>query len=298
MSRIVHALLTALVLGLAHPVMAAPITSNTALPVAKGGFIVREQLLRRSFEDDAGPANRDLEVNGLLSIVGYGVAPRLAVFAALPYLDKTLKVTINGQRTNRSSEGFGDLKLFGRYTLLQRDAKSQTFRLGVFGGVKVPTGDDDKKDRFGRLPIPLQTGTGAWDSFAGIVATYQTSDFQIDAQLSAERNGEANDFEAGNEIRADLSVQYRFLPNTLNADTQSFLYGVLEVTAFNQRKHRIAGMSDPNSGGTTVYLTPGIQYVTRKYILEAALQLPVQQNLHGTALKTDYVFTAGFRVNF
>ena len=278
--------------------MAAPITFNTALPVAKGGFIVREQLLRRSFEGDSSPANRDLEVNGLVSVLGYGVTPKFAVFVALPYLDKTMKVTVNGQRTNRSSEGFGDLKLFGRYTLYQRDAKSQTFRLGAFGGVKAPTGDDDKTDSLGRLPIPLQSGTGAWDAFAGIVATYQTLDFQIDAQLSAERNGEANEFEAGDDIRADISFQYRLLPNALSADTQSFLYGVLEVTALNQKKHRVAGMSDPNSGGTTLYLTPGIQYVTRKYILEAALQLPVQQDLRGTALETDYVFTAGFRINF
>ncbi len=297
MKRIDHILLAAVVLGTASPVTAAPITFNTALPVAKGGFIVREQLLRRSFEGDSSPLNRDLEVNGLVSVLGYGVAPKFAVFAALPYLDKTMKVTDNGERRKRSSEGFGDLKLFGRYTLYQNDARSQTFRLGVFGGVKAPTGDDNKTDSLGRLPIPLQSGTGAWDAFAGIVATYQTLDFQIDAQLSAERNGDANDFEAGDDIRADVSFQYRLLPNTLSADTQSFLYGVLEVTVLNQKKHRVAGMSDLNSGGTTVYLTPGIQYVTRKYILEAALQLPVQQNLHGTALETDYVFTAGFRVN-
>ncbi len=296
MRWIVHFLAT-LVLALADPATAAPITFNTALPVAKGGFIVREQVLRRSFAGDSSPLNRDLEVNGLVSVLGYGVAPSFAVFAALPYLDKTMKVTAGGLRTKRSSEGFGDLKLFGRYTLYQRDAKSQTFRLGAFGGVKVPTGDDNKTDSLGRLPIPLQSGTGAWDAFAGVVATYQTLDFQIDAQLSAERNGDAFDFEAGDDIRADVSYQYRLLPNALSADTQSFLYGVLEITALNQRKHRVAGMSDLNSGGTTVYLTPGIQYVTRKYILEAALQLPVQQNLHGTALETDYVFTAGFRVN-
>ncbi len=297
MKRIDHILLAAVVLGIASPVMAAPITFNTALPVAKGGFIIREQLLHRSFKGDSSSLDRDLEVNGLVSVLGYGVTPKFAVFAALPYLDKTMNVTVNGRRANRSSEGFGDLKLFGRYTVYQRDARSQTFRLGVFGGVNAPTGDDNKTDSLGRLPIPLQSGTGAWDAFAGVVATYQTLDFQVDAQLSAERNGDANDFEAGDDIRADVSFQYRLLPNALSADTQSFLYGVLEVTALNQNKNRVAGMSDPNSGGTTVYLTLGIQYVTRKYILEAALQIPIEQNLHGTALETDYVFTAGFRVN-
>ena len=96
--------------------------------------------------------------------------------------------------------------------------------------MKAPTGTDDETDSLGRLPIPLQSGTGAWDGFAGFVATYQTLDFQIDAQLSAQRNGEANNFEAGDTTQADVSFQYRLLPNTLSADTKSFLYGVLEVT--------------------------------------------------------------------
>ncbi len=94
-----------------------------------------------------------------------------------------------------------------------------------------------------------------------------------------------------------MITRFKVVCVTVALGTQSFLYGVLEVTALNQNKNRVAGVSDPNSGGTTVYLTPGIQYVTRKYILEAALQIPIEQNLHGTALETDYVFTAGFRVN-
>ncbi len=298
MKWILNGLFCVLVLTTTDPVAAAPITFNTALPVAKGGFIFRGQLLRRSFENDPSPANRDLGVDGLVSVLGIGVTPRFAVFAALPYLDKTIRIRVNGERVTRSSAGFGDLKLFGRYTLYQRDARRKTFRLGAFGGIKAPTGNDDKTDGLGRLPIPLQSGTGAWDVFAGFVATYQISDFQIDAQLSARRNGEANRFRAGDNVRADVSFQYRLLPTALSADTRSFLYGVLEITALNQEKHSVAGVSDPNSGGASIYLTPGIQYVTRKYILETALQVPVLQNLHGTALETDYVFTAGFRVNF
>ena len=301
MKRAIDAYSIGLVIGLTlgvSTVVAAPITFNTALPVAKGAFINREQLIIRRFDMDSTLANRDLNINGLISVLGYGVSPKLAIFAAVPYLDKNIDVTANGQKVTRSGDGVGDLKLFGRYTFYQQDQRSKTFRIAGFGGVKAPTGDNDKTDGLGRLPIPLQPGTGAWDYFGGVVMTYQTLDFQIDAQLSAEQNGRANHFEMGDEYRADLSFQYRLQPKELSDDTHHFLYGVLEANLINQDSNRLSGINDPNSGGTTLYLTPGIQYVTAKYILEVAVQLPVLQNLRGTALVTDYVFTTGFRINF
>jgi hypothetical protein len=38
--------------------------------------------------------------------------------------------------------------------------------------------------------------------------------------------------------------------------------------------------------------------MTQKWIVEAGVQIPASQHLNGTALKNDYVFTTGFRVNF
>lgn len=36
---------------------------------------------------------------------------------------------------------------------------------------------------------------------------------------------------------------------------------------------------------------------TRKWIVEAGVQIPVSQNLPGTAPKNDYVFTTSLRLN-
>jgi hypothetical protein len=62
--------------------------------------------------------------------------------------------------------------------------------------------------------------------------------------------------------------------------------------------NQVGGINDPNSGGTTLFLTPGLQYVTRRWIVEGGVQLPVVQNLNGLALENDYVARAGFRFNF
>ena len=282
----------------AAPLMAAPITFNTALPVGKSAFINREQVVIRSFDNDGTEAGRDLDVSALISVLGYGVTPKFALFAALPYLDKDLRVTAGGERVTRSSTGLGDLRAFGRYTLYQDDAKNRTFRVAGFAGVKAPTGDDDDIDALGRLPIPLQSGTGSWDEFAGVVATYQTLPYQIDAQLAYTATGSAHGFEGGDQLRADVSLQYRIRPRQVGADTTGFLYGVLEANVIDAQRNLVLGVADPNSGGTSVYLSPGIQYVSRRFILEAAVQLPISQDLNGDALDTDYVLTFGYRANF
>ena len=45
-------------------------------------------------------------------------------------------------------------------------------------------------------------------------------------------------------------------------------------------------------------LVPGLQYVTKRWIVEAAVQLPIVQYLNGTALENDHIVRAGFRFNF
>jgi len=280
------------------PASAAPITFNTALPVAKDAFINRAQVILRRFKKDSSPRDRHQEVNGVVSVLGYGVTPRFAVFAALPYLDKSLSLSMGDSRVSRNSSGLGDLNLFGRYTLIQKDMRSRTFRIAAFGGLKVPTGQNSKADAFGGLPVPLQSGSGSLDGFGGIVVTYQTLPFQIDGQVSYRHNGTAHNFQSGAEYRADMSLQYRLLPRVLTGETTGFLYGVIETTLINQQENRLFGTGDPNSGGATVFITPGLQYVTRKWILETAVQLPLVQNLNGDALRSDYIVTTGFRVNF
>jgi len=57
------------------------------------------------------------------------------------------------------------------------------------------------------------------------------------------------------------------------------------------------GKTIDNSGGSLLFLSPGIQFATKRYILEASIQLPVIQDLNGNQVETDFVFTAGFRIN-
>lgn len=284
--------------GVVSTTTAAPQTFNTALPVAEGEFVFREQFVYRKATDDPSPADRELQVLGGVSVLGYGVTGDLAVFGVLPYLDKELDATTPGGRVTRDTSGTADARLFGRYTVYKANAPGRTFRIAPFLGVEMPTGDDNDRDSLGSLPAPLQLGSGSWDGFGGIVLTYQTLDYQIDAQASYTLNTEANNFEFGDEARLDTSLQYRVWPQELDAGTPGFLYAVVEGNIFYMDNNQLNGIKDPNSGGTTLFLSPGLQYVTKRWIIEGIVQLPVSQDLNGTALEDDFIVRAGFRINF
>ncbi len=284
--------------GWTSDALSAPITFNTALPVAKDEFLAREQYVVNQSGDDPSGADKDRTARAAVSVLGYGVNGKLAVFGVLPYRDNELKVTVGGQRRTRAASGFGDLTVFGRYTVVQRDRPGRNFRVASFAGIKAPTGEDNKRDAFGRLPASVQVGSGSWDPLVGVVATYQTLKYQVDGQISYQAKNEANGFEAGDVARLDASLQYRLLPRKFTGGLPNFLYGVIEANLIHQGKDRVNGSADSNSGGTRLFLTPGIQYVTKRWIAEGAVQIPMSQDLNGTALKNDTIVRVSARFNF
>ena len=242
--------------------------------------------------------DRDLTVWAVPSVLVYGVTERFTVFGVVPYFDKSIELNTPMGRLTRGDAGIGDLRFLFRYTVRQWDRPKETLRLAPFVGLEVPSGNNDADDTLGPLPAPLQLGSGSWDSIIGTVFSWQTLSWQFDASATYKINTEAHDFEFGNEARLDFSFQYRLLPRKLGDGSPSFLYGVIESTLEWRDHNESFGNVDPDSGGTTWYISPGIQYVTKRAVFEAAVQIPVLQNLNGNALKSDFILTTGFRVNF
>lgn len=278
---------------------AGPITFNSALPVSEGIGILRSQVKLVRKTGDTTAMNRDLTVTAVPLVLAYGVSSKLALFGMLPYVDKRMDITLGTSRVRRHTQGLGDGQFFARYTVYQMDRPGDTFRLAPFAGLKMPTGAHDKRDALGLLPRPLQSGSGSWDPFVGVAITRQTLDWEFDSAVSYQANTAATGFEFGDKARLDASFQYRILPRPLDdAGVPAFIYAVLESNLIWNGKNKLAGATNTNSGGTTWNLVPGLQYVTRRYVLETAVLIPVVQQLNGTSLEADWVWTTGFRWNF
>ena len=276
---------------------AGPITFLTALPVAKGQAIFRGQYILIRREDGRTSADRDLTVQSVPLALVVGVTSRLAIFTAVPVLNKSLVVNTDVGRLTRGTAGVGDTTVFSRYTVLAINRPGSTFRLAPFGGLKLPTGSHDASDPLGSLPRPLQLGSGSWDGLGGIAATWQTLAWEFDAAAAYQRNTEADGFKFGDSVSADLSFQYRLWPREFGPGVPGFLYGVAESNLAWRGNDERGGVDDPNSGGTIWEMDVGVQFVKPRYILEAIVQIPTAERLNGTALKTGYRVRAGVRWN-
>jgi len=281
-----------------NKVLAAPVTFNTALPVAKEEFIFRELFFYGRSGHDPSDAHRNLRIIGTTTVLGYGVTPDLAAFFVLPYRDKQIRSTLGDVRSKRKTHGFGDIRSFARYTLYRKDEKGKTCRFAAFGGIQIPSAEDDKKDDLGRIPTSVQLGLGIWSPFAGVIGTYSTVDYQIDTQLFYQSFTIANHFRVGNITEWDASLQYRIWPCELTAETEAFVYFVCESNLIYQKKNEVNGDRDSDSGGTVLFIDPGLQYASLRWIVEAVVGIPVYQNLNGSALERGYFIAGGFRFNF
>ncbi len=300
-TRILRALRIILIPGLALLPLAratAQITTNTALPVARGVGIFRIQVKVQRLSGDEAAMNRELSIFMFPIVLVYGVTPKLAAFVNFPILDKRLEIDGPAGRIERAVSGLADARGFLRYTVYQKDDHGATFRVAPFAGAKVPTGSTDAFDDMGELPRPLQLGSGSWDPFIGAVLTRQTFSWQVDATISYQFNNSADRFLFGDEARLDVASKVRLLPRLLGDGLPSFLYANLESNLIWRGRNRIDGIDDIDSGGTVWYLDPGLQFVSRRIVLETAIQLPVVQDLNGAALETNFIFILSARLAF
>jgi hypothetical protein len=261
---------------------AAPIATNTALPISANEIIVRVQLVAAHASDSPGGLNRHVDRFEARSVLGYGLTSKLAFFGMLPvvYIEQVFG------DVRSSDSGLGDAELFARYEVFRSDKPGRTFRIAPFAGLRFPTGKEGK------------TGDGSLDVFGGVIATLASTQWVLDSQLRHDFNAESSGFERGDATRFDVSFQYRWSPAKVVRDTPAFVYGVLELSANYSERNRVGGVTDPNSGGFLLYLTPGLQYAARRWIVDFGVKIPVVSDLIGTALEPDYSVLTSIRVNF
>ncbi len=261
---------------------AAPIATNTALPLSADEIIVREQLVATHSSDRLAGMHRQVDRFEARTVLGYGLTSKLALFVVLPLV--SVDRTFGGVST--SDFGLGDTTLFARYEVYRSDRPGGTFRIAPFAGLRAPTGRDSR------------TGDGSLDVFGGLITTLASTQWVLDSQLRFDFNREADGFERGDSASFESSFQYRLSPGKVAQDTNAFVFGVLEISANYYQRNRVNGVTDPNSGGFQLYLTPGLQYSTRRWIADLGVKLPIVNDLNGTALEPDYSILTSIRINF
>jgi len=247
---------------------AAGINTNVALTPPKGGSIFRLQWFYT--EADAPGAVEQINASGLTGTYVYGLREDLSLFLTAPYLNRQVDlVDARLGRIEEAHDGIGDLTVLAKYRFWRRDPRPQeTLRWAAIGGMSIRSGDSDFT-------------TDSYDPIVGTVFTWQRDRGWLDADLIY-RFGTGHDDFRDDTLRYDVAYSYRLFPALYEPENAWELDAVAEL---NGRY--------VTDGSHKVFLSPGIQFITKRWILETSVQLPVIQELDGP--ETDYRFVIGLR---
>ncbi len=231
--------------------------------------------------------------------VRYGVADGFDMRVMVPYRDSFVRRRsgAGGRREKSYTEtnmGLGDVVAMGRYALWSQRA-GNPLSVAVGAGVKMPTGDCDKKNRapFSNtreyMGPGFQLGTGSWDPKLELGATRMMGRNRLDfhTMYTWGREGE-HGLRKGDQFKADLGWAY-----ALND-----LFDVeMELNLLNQNRNENGGKYVSNSGGRTVYLTPGVHLkLTDSFSASAGLPYVIHRDLNSDDSKQQYAVGEDYRM--
>lgn len=247
-------------------------------------------------------SNQELKVFEETLTGVYGITGDLTLGMTLPLVQKQVEFkTPSGTRAEIRSSGLGDSSLVGVYRFYRRDVPRATTQFSIIGGLKAPTGSTSQSDRDAillpgnnrrRLPRPLQPGGGSWDGIVGIAGFQNLDQLSFYGSVQGKINGKDDSFRFGNKIHYDLTVDYVTLE-------ERNLFFILEFNGVNAGRNEENGKKIRNSGGHTLFISPGIEYLPLPYlILESSVQIPIVQDLNGRQPEKRFSLLVGLRYLF
>ncbi len=199
-----------------------------------------------------------------------------------------MDVRMKSRTQNLSSSGPGDLRIFAKYLLVQRDRLQETFRIAAKAGIKLPTGDENRSPAL---------GSGSTDYFFSTVAGWIKKRTGLYLEGIYQLNASSGQVNYGDGFTVNLALGYRLLPRVYETYPSPQLNGFLEFSGSLSGRDRIAGVENPNSGGTLLLISPGLQFIGgRRWLVEASFQLPIVNEPNGTQLAVDRQFLLGARI--
>lgn len=191
-------------------------------------------------------------------------------------------------------EGFMDMWITGKYRVM----KGEDGHFSLLGGIKLPVGNDDQRLSNGELLEPSsQPGSGAFDFMGGVAySRFLTSHVTLDTSMSYIWRTEAHDYQVGDRFDADLALAWRLTDDVKSMPNIS-VFGELAWTTL--LKDQDGGVANPNSGGNTLFVAPGVRArFSPTASLTVSPQFPVLQQLDGDQVEVDYKLTAMFSIAF
>ncbi|RME45092.1 MAG: hypothetical protein D6795_17110 [Deltaproteobacteria bacterium] len=181
--------------------------------------------------------------------------------------------------------------------LFQHDEHQKTFRVAGKFGLTFPTGSTRITGEKGRLPRPLQRGTGTVNPSVLLVATRLWRRFGLNADLGYTTYPEWRGVDPGDVLTYDVAPSFRVLPWVFRRFPDHQLDIMIELNGAWQGETYTDDVADPNSGGNILFASPGLQYIYDTVLVEASFQIPIPGGtaLDGNQLDPEWAALLGVR---
>ncbi len=204
----------------------------------------------------------------------YDLTPHLTLAAELPVAVKRLEIASLGGINRQTAWGLGDAELSAVWSRPFTSSGLRGYSVSLAASVKLPTGNNDARQNDQRLDEHLQPGTGSYDWQSGIALSRGVKNTGLFTSVYYRHAG-TNRFlyHYGNTMLYNLGIQRHI---------GARLIGSGQINGRYARWDTQSGTIVENTGGTAVYLTPGVKYLLgRSAGLLLNLQLPIYQHLYG-----------------
>jgi len=270
----------------ASAVRATPINSNIALSASQGQIMIRAggKFFGSSGVNSMGRG--DVDVRVVPTAIVYGITARDNILLIAPYVSKDLDLRLpSGRSLSRSSSGLGDLSLIWKRRVYRFDDVSETERVALLLGLQTPTGEYNQRDVLGKLPRPLQPGSGAPTVLVGGVYSHVKDRVGFHGDFVYRATTRAHGYEFGDRVQYDLTAEYRLLPTRFPGTQLNLVLELNGVFALSDR----AGGRVPNTGGHTLFLSPGLQAISRDggWVAEVSVLIPIVRDAAGRQFAAD-----------
>jgi len=172
--------------------------------------------------------------------------------------------------------GMTDLWVTGKYRFLRGPYGSWA----VYGGLKFPTGDDQERGNGETEPLDpsLQPGSGAYDFLIGTAySIWVTRKITLDSSAQYIHRTENNGFKIGDRADGGVAIAYQLMEEPTDFPRVN-VFGEANVRYL--MKNEEDGEPEENSGGTVLFLSPGVRAGFTKHVSFAvAVRFPVVQAL-------------------
>ena len=258
--------------------------------------------------------------------LAYGITDDLTVSARLPFVRRTdvreglhfHKHPVLGEHatvieTLGDASGVGDVTLLGQYRFL-KDAASG-FEMAALLGVKLPTGKTSENANEGeRFEAEFQPGSGSWDGQFGLAATWRQGAWSFDTSALYHLITEGTqNTELGDRLLYGVALSYRVLGGSaaekhVHGDGSVHLHKaasqalnvdlVLELNGEWHDKQKAGTEVDDNSGGHTLYLSPGLRLSAGDWSGFASAGIPIVEDMNGLQPDPDWKLVTGIAFSF